>query len=50
MKAADKNRQNLSSSETKMANAKYNSKRWRINLTNLADYIEYMEEENVIND
>ena len=47
MKAADKNRQKLSSSQARTANSKYIDKRWKINLANLEDYIEYMEEDNV---
>ncbi|EKE03189.1 MAG: hypothetical protein ACD_20C00234G0011 [uncultured bacterium] len=43
MKAADKNRQKLSSSETRATNAKYQSnKKWKINLAAIEDYIEYM--------
>jgi|GEM_PF-3290980 len=48
MKAAEKNRQNLSSSETRTANAKYCSKRWKINIVSLEDYIDYMENEDSI--
>ena len=46
MKAAEKNRQNLSSSETRATNAKYISKKLKIDLSLLQDYIEYMEEDN----
>lgn len=46
MKAAEKNRQNLSSSETRTANAKYCSRRWKINIASLEDYLDYMEEDN----
>lgn len=47
MKAAEKTRQRLSSSETKTANAKYCSGRWKINITSLEDYLDYMEDENL---
>jgi hypothetical protein len=47
MKAAEKNRQRLSSSETKTANAKYCLKRWKINIAALEDYLDYMEDDNL---
>lgn len=46
MKAAEKTRQRLSSTQTRTANAK-NSKRWKINLTSIEEYLDYMEEENL---
>jgi len=47
MKAAEKTRQRLSSSETRTANAKYCSKRWKINIASLEEYLDYMEDENL---
>ncbi|MFH0703161.1 MAG: hypothetical protein V2B14_06465 [bacterium] len=47
MKTAEKNRQKLSSSQTRAANAKYNFGRWKINLTTLEDYLQYMAEDNL---
>jgi len=47
MKAAEKNRQKLSSSQSKTPNAKYNIKRQKISLTSVIDYVEYMEEDSV---
>ena len=47
MKAAEKNRQKLSYAQTRTANAKYNStaRRWKINLSTIEDYLEYMEDD-----
>ena len=45
MRAAEKNRQKLSSSETRTANAKYDARRWKININTVEDYLDYMDEE-----
>lgn len=49
MKASDKNRQKLSSSETRSPNVKYKSKKWNVNLSAVQDYIQYMSDENLSN-
>ncbi len=46
MKAAEKNRQKLSSSEMRATNSKYKSnKNWKINLAAIEEYIEYMTDD-----
>ena len=49
MKAAEKTRQKLSSSQPKTPNAKYNSKRWKVNLSSLEEYLLYMSDESLDN-
>ena len=47
MKSTEKIREDLSLSRVREANAKYNcTKRWKINLSAVDDYIKYMEEDN----
>ena len=47
MKAAEKNRQKLSSSQRRTPNAKYTSKRWKVNLSLLEEYLQYMHDDSV---
>lgn len=49
MKAAEKNRQQLSSLQSRTPNAKYNSRRWKISLSTLKEYIQYMSDESFEN-
>ena len=42
MKTTDKSRQNISYSQSKTANAKFLTKRMKININSLENYLEYM--------
>ena len=47
MRAADKIKQKLSSSESRITNAKYKSKNWKVNLSALKDYLQYMSDDDL---